>query len=154
MFTFKNYLITLSLLLFLSTAIAESREEAEIAVQQAFYDWCQAIEKAKGNPEVIVKFYAPDAILLPTLSEEVLVNHEGGFNAYFKKLTSLPDVKCTPQKLITRLYTDTAVNSGLYKFTYKEEGHTETISARFTFVYQKYGDQWLINKHHSSKMPE
>lgn len=149
----KKYLIAISLILFFSNVYA-NKEETEIAVQQAFYNWCAAIGKAKGNPDVVVKFYAPDAILLPTLSEEVLVNEKGGLNAYFKKLTSLPEIKCTPQKLITRVYTDTAVNSGLYKFTYKDNGHTMTIPARFTFVYQKYGDEWLINKHHSSKMPK
>ena len=155
MIKIKKYLLASCLLLVFTSTFATTKHENEAAVQKAFYAWCAAIGQAKGNPQVVVKYYAPGAILLPTLSEEILVNKKGGLDGYFKKLTSLPDIQCTPQKLITRVYTDTAVNSGLYKFTYKnDKGHPEIISARFTFVYQKYDNQWLINKHHSSKMPE
>lgn len=156
MIKIKQILFISCLLIFTSVFADTTQNDNhnKVAVEKAFYDWCTAIGKAKGNPQVIVKFYAPDAILLPTLSEKVLVNHNGGLDAYFKKLTSLPDIQCVPQKLITRVYTDTAVNSGLYSFTYKEKGKTKTIPARFSFVYQKEGDQWLIYKHHSSKMPK
>lgn len=150
----QYFIVSCVLFIFTSSLFAENKHKNEKAVQDAYYAWCTAIGKAKGDPKLIVKFYAPDAILLPTLSHEILINHEGGLNAYFKKLTRLPDIKCIPEKLITRMYTDTAVNTGLYKFSYKEEdGKIITIPARFTFVYQQYGNQWLINKHHSSKMP-
>ena len=147
-------IIALSFIL-IAPAFAIGAQEDEGAVQKVYYEWCAAIGKAKGNPEVVVKYYAPDAILLPTLSSDVLENKNGGLNDYFKKLTSHKDIHCVTKKLITRMYPDTAVNSGLYDFVYTlDDGETKTIHARFTFVYQKYGDKWLINKHHSSKTPK
>src|SRR5690348_15580998 len=126
MIKLNSYVWIFPLLLLVHSVFAETKHEKELAVEKAYYSWCAAIGEAKGNPQVVVKFYATDAILLPTLSEHILVNKNGGLDAYFKKLTSYPDIKCTPQKLITRVYTDTAVNSGLYKFTYKENDQTIT----------------------------
>lgn len=145
-------IITFAFLAFHSAFADQTNPEVK-AVQDAYYAWCNAIGKAKGNPHEVVKFYAHDAILLPTLSNKIMINTEGGLDEYFKKLTSLPNIKCVPEKLMTRMFTDTAVNTGLYQFTYTEKGRKKVISARFTFVYQKYGDKWLINKHHSSKSP-
>src|SRR5437762_12012321 len=122
MIRIKQYFLAICLLLLFTSAFATNKNPNEAMVQKAYYDWCDAIGKAKGDPQVVVKFYAPDAILFPTLSAKVLVNHNGGLNDYFKKLTSLPNIQCSTQKLITRMYTDTAVNSGLYKFTFTENG--------------------------------
>lgn len=135
-------------------ALANARHTDEIAVKDAYYQWCNSIAKAHGDANVVTRFYSPNAILLPTLSEKILINKKDGLNAYFKKLTLLPNIKCTPKKLITRMYQGTAINSGLYVFSYMQNNKIMTIPARFTFVYTKENNQWLIIKHHSSKMPE
>ena len=50
-----------------------------------------------------------------------------------------------------RVFGDTAVNTGNYLTTI---GSNTPITLRYSFVYHKVGDQWLIVDHHSSRMPE
>lgn len=123
-------------------------------VEAAYQNWCRAIGVAKGNPAVVVKYYAPKAILLPTLSPKIMFNLNSGLDAYFKGFTAHQDIQCTTNKLITQVYGDIAINSGLYTFTYTDDSKNRVvIPARFTFVYQKLGSEWLIVNHHSSKIP-
>lgn len=122
-------------------------------VEDAYYGWCDAIGKAKGHAETVVKFYADGATLLPTLSPKLLVNTDGGLNDYFKTLTSMKDIKCSPDKLVTKMYGNIAVNVGFYQFSFTQNDKQQTLPARFTFVYEKQGNNWLITHHHSSKLP-
>ena len=43
-----------------------------------------------------------------------------------------------------------AIDSGLYVF----DTIGGQVPARYTFVYRKVGNDWLIAEHHSSAMPE
>ncbi len=47
-----------------------------------------------------------------------------------------------------------AIDTGTYRFTLTTDGQQRTVDARYTFVYEKVGDEWLIVNHHSSAMPE
>lgn len=128
----------------------------EVGVQKAYHEWVAAIGQAKGDPAAMVKFYAPHAVLLPTLSSEIMINHQGGLDGYFQNLTSFPNIHCVSEQLMTRVLSpDTAMNSGLYKFTYDnpETGETQTLLARFNFIYQEVDGEWLIVSHHSSVRP-
>lgn len=148
------FFISLFLIFFISSAIADSNED-EIIVKDKYYQWCNSIAKAHGDAKVMTRFYAPEAILLPTLSQKIFSNTNGELDEYFKMLTSYPDIKCIPKSLNTRMYKETAINSGLYTFSYQDKtGKTVQIPARFTFVYHKENNDWLIIKHHSSKMPK
>lgn len=122
-------------------------------VEQRYYAWCQSIGTAKGDASQIVRFYAPGAMLLPTVSSKMLVNKHGGLDQYFQKLTSYPKIQCHPQKLITNIRNNLAFNSGFYSFSFVKNGKAQTLPARFSFVYKKHGNQWLIIKHHSSTLP-
>ena len=147
--------LSIVLLLLLSNACLAALTPQEQAVKKAYEGWCNAIGTAKGDPKVVVAYYAPNAILLPTLSGKMLKNENGGLDDYFKKLTSLPNTKCKTDKEIIHMHGDLATNSGFYTFSYTDKnGKTKEIPARYTFVYKKTGDQWLIIKHHSSKTPE
>jgi uncharacterized protein (TIGR02246 family) len=146
--------LLLCLLLLFSSASFAMENPVKTDVENAYHAWCAAIATAKGKPDVVVKFYAPDAILLPTLSPEILVNRQGGLDAYFAGLTSNQNTKCTPGKLITRLYGDIAINTGLYTFSYVDKkGQNQVIPARFTFIYKKQDNGWQIIEQHSSKLP-
>ena len=150
---FKRSLFVAVFFLFSLTAIADNSADIK-ALVTTYHDWCDAIGNAKGDPAVVVKYYAPGAILLPTLSPKILINTQGGLDAYFTKFTSHTNIKCIPEKLITRVYDENiGMNTGLYAFTYIENGKTETVKARFSFFYKKNSNQWLIINHHSSKLP-
>ena len=124
-------------------------------VQAVYYAWTKALIAAKGNPTNIVKLYAPDAILLPTLSDEIKFNNEGQLAPYFKTLTSNDQLSVKPQRLKTFVSGDVAVNTGTYTFSYMSADHKLVeLPARFTFVYKLSGEKtWLIITHHSSVLP-
>lgn len=42
---------------------------------------------------------------------------------------------------------------GYYTFTYTKNEETQTLPARYSFVYVKRNGQWMIVDHHSSAMP-
>lgn len=146
----KNYFL-IALLFFLTSGVYAETDQA--AVEKVYYSWCESIGKARGEAEKVVKYYAPGAILLPTLSPDILVNTQNGLNAYFTNLTSNPNIKCIPHKLITMMEGNIAINSGTYTFSYGEKGETIIIPARFTFIYKKIGNDWKIITHHSSQLP-
>lgn len=144
----------ISLLFVFSSGFALiSKDERNI--QNTYQAWCSAVAESKGNPEVMTKFYAPDAILLPTLSPKVLVNKNNGLDPYFISFTGHKNIKCTTNKVLVQFYGDFAISAGLYTFTYlNQNGQTITLPARFNFVYKKNDGHWLIVNHHSSLLPK
>jgi hypothetical protein len=44
-----------------------------------------------------------------------------------------------------------AINTGNYE---TKVGDADPVRLRYSFVYRKIGDEWLIVDHHSSRMPE
>ncbi len=123
--------------------------KTEKDILQLFTEWNQALQT--GNPDEVVKLYAENAILLPTLSDRVRHSH-AEFRDYFVHF--LPN---GPQGSIdeanVRIFGDIAINSGVYTFRFAR-GPFESVQARFTYVYQWTGSRWLIIEHHSSGMPE
>ena len=130
-----------------SSAMPESPEQ-EIA--QLFDRWNASLQT--GNPDEVLKNYAPDAILLPTVSNKVRHNL-AEVKDYFQNF-----LKLKPQGVINernvRVFDEVAIDSGIYTFSLIKDGKPAEVRARYTFVYHKVGDQWLISEHHSSMMPE
>jgi hypothetical protein len=54
---------------------------------------------------------------------------------------------------LTRVYGDTAINSGAYTFAAVIQGQPRSFPARFSFTYRKVEGRWLIADHHSSALP-
>ncbi len=116
-----------------------------------FDRWNEAL--LSGDPHQVAHLYAPDAILLPTVSNKVRHNHAEIADYFAHFLLKRPSGKILESNI--RVYGDLAINSGIYEFTLSPEGKSvSVIQARFTFVYRKTGDDWLIIEHHSSAMPE
>lgn len=114
-----------------------------------FVKWNDALQTE--DPGNVVACYAEDAILLPTVSAKVRHNHEEIRDYFVHFLSKKPNGRITEQNI--RIYDNIAINSGLYTFSLAEDdGHTD-VPARFTFVYRKYEDGWLIIEHHSSILP-
>jgi uncharacterized protein (TIGR02246 family) len=122
--------------------------KAQIAA--LFEQWDRSLQT--GNPSEVAKNYADDAILVPTVSNKVRHTHPE-IEDYFEHFLKLnPDGRIEEQNIQT--YCDVAVNSGIYTFAVVKDGQPSEMRARFTFVYHKVGDRWLIVDHHSSGMPE
>ncbi len=118
------------------------------AVEQTFQAWIAAV--SSGKTENITKLYAPDAVLLPTFSPKVH-NTPTLRKGYFETIAALKKLVVTVQEQHLRVFGDIAINSGLYTFTHEKDGKTVAVPARFTFVYEKTPQGWVIAEHHSSK---
>ena len=120
-------------------------EEQVIAL---FGDWNDAL--ATGNPDVVTSMYAEDAVLLPTVSNQVRHNHAEIRDYFVAFLAKQPQGVITESN--ARVLSETlATNAGVYVFTF---GDGSTVSARFNYTYELHGGAWKIIQHHSSAMPE
>jgi hypothetical protein len=101
----------------------------------------------------VVKLYDKEAVLLPTLAPQPLLTQEQRME-YFGKLTAKPKLTATvDDEHLKILDNDNAVISGLYTFRFEQDGKTVAIPARYSFVYEKKKEGWMIVEHHSSKVP-
>ena len=112
-----------------------------------FEQWNSALQT--GDPKQVAALYASDAILLPTVSNQVRHNHAEIEDYFVHFLAKEPQGKIDESNV--RTFGDMAINSGVYTFTFKEG---VTVQARFTFVYRWNGQRWMIVEHHSSAKPE
>jgi len=121
-------------------------DEKEIA---ALFDrWNNSLRS--GDAHMVVANYATPSVLLATLSNKPRVTAEEKEDYFHHFLENKPfghidwrwiEVDC-----------NTAVDVGLYTFTFEKTG--AQVKARYTFTYRWNGRQWLITSHHSSAMPE
>jgi uncharacterized protein (TIGR02246 family) len=116
-----------------------------------FDDWNAAL--ATGDPEQVADLYAPDAVLLPTVSPQIRTTRAEIVDYFAHLLTSKPQAEIT-REVITVLDRDDAINTGLYTFTLTRDGVVQQVPARYTFVYQRTDGVWRIINHHSSVVPE
>jgi uncharacterized protein (TIGR02246 family) len=129
-----------------STTLPTNQEVAVL-----FDRWNQAL--ATGNPELVADRYASDAVLLPTVSNEVRADRAGIVDYFEHFLENEPNGQILESNVKVLGPTD-AIDAGTYRFTLTADGQQSTVDARYTFVYEKVGDEWLIVNHHSSAMPE
>ena len=113
-----------------------------------FDQWNTALSTL--NPDTVTALYADNAVLLPTVSNQVRHNHEE-IRDYFVGF-----LQKSPQGVVdefnVNILSDTHVtNSGVYTFTF---GDGSKVSARFSYLYVASDDGWKILQHHSSAMPE
>lgn len=88
-----------------------------------------------------------------TLSPTLLVGKQAVRGYFERAFKALPGHRVTFGEQRVRIYGDIAINSGYYTFTYVKDGQAQSIPARYSFVYRKRGDKWLIVDHHSSATP-
>ena len=70
---------------------------------------------------------------------------------YFEATVANPPTMAFVEPMHIRVFGDTAVNTGNYVTRF---GTNNPLTLRYSFVYHKVGDRWLIVDHHSSRMPE
>jgi len=116
-----------------------------------FDKWNAAL--ATGNPENVADLYAPNAVLVPTVSNQIRTNRAGIVDYFTHFLEGKPRGKID-RSIITVMDPQTAINSGIYTFTLIQDGQQKNLEGRYTFVYEKQNGRWLIVNHHSSELPE
>jgi len=122
----------------------------EPQIEALLGQWLQRL--AGQDPEHLAALYAPDAVLLPTISDQVARTPADIIDYFLHFMTGKPEGRLLDGTV--RVMGDVAVHSGIYRFTMTAlEGRPE-LDARFTFVYQRIADEWKIVAHHSSAMPE
>jgi len=128
------------------TETCKATSEPEIA---ALFDrWNQSL--LTGDPHKVVANYAERSILLPTLSNKPRLTVAEKEDYFHHFLENRPSGKIDFRSI--ELGCNSAVDSGLYTFTFAKTG--AVTKARFTYTYRWDGAQWLITSHHSSLMPE
>jgi uncharacterized protein (TIGR02246 family) len=124
------------------------RRASEQEIIALFDRWNASLKT--GDPHQVVANYAARSILLPTVSNGPRLTPADKEDYFRHFLESRPsgvidlrfvDIAC-----------DTAVDAGLYTFTFGATG--QVVHARYTFTYRWEGGKWLITSHHSSAMPE
>ena len=112
-----------------------------------FEQWNNALQT--GDPKQVVALYETNAILLPTVSNQVRHNHAEIEDYFVNFLAKGP--KGVINESNVRTFGDVAINSGVYTFTFSDGA---SVQARFSYVYRWNGQAWKIVEHHSSAMPE
>jgi len=117
-------------------------------IVQLFSNWNDAIQT--GDPDKVTAMYAEDAVLLPTVSNQVRHNHSEIRDYFVSFLAKSPRGEINESN--PRQLTDDLVsNTGVYTFTF---GDGAQVMARYSYLYKCIGGEWKILEHHSSMMPE
>ncbi len=118
--------------------------------RQALLRWAEAVNS--GNIDALLGLYADDAILVPTMQDDI-GGHADERREYFEMFLANPNLTCEIDNLRKRIShkLGTVVVGGHYTFTFLREGETQTVPARFLFTFEEVDGNWLITGHHSSK---
>ncbi|MGW0713024.1 SgcJ/EcaC family oxidoreductase [Streptomyces sp. NPDC002643] len=137
----------------LAGAGAAPKKPSEKEIAALFDGWNASLRT--GDAEKVADRYAKDAVLLPTLSNEVR-SDRAGIVDYMEHFLENKPVGKKIETHINVLDSDSALDAGVYQFTLtdKNTGEKSVVEARYTYEYEKRNGVWKIVNHHSSAMPE
>ena len=116
-------------------------------VQLLFDRWNAALQTK--DPEQVAMLYSRDAILLPTLSDMPLPDHETIVDYFSHFLAKSPKGSIDQREII--IGCNMLQDAGLYSFNF-DDG--TTAEARYSFIYMLEDGEWKISHHHSSLQPD
>lgn len=133
-------------------AFADRTESCQAAsateIASLFDRWNQSLQT--GDAQKVVDNYAPESLLLPTVSNQPRVTPAEKLDYFQHFLENQPSGKIDMRRI--ELGCNTAWDAGLYTFTFAKTG--ASVSGRYSYTYRWNGSKWLITSHHSSAMPE
>ena len=101
----------------------------------------------------VVDLYDEEGLLLGTFSDEIRMGKEK-IREYFKYFLAQKPKASVVDSVTHMIGDDILVANGFYDFEVdSNNGERELAHARFTFVFQKQGQDFKILSHHSSVMP-
>src|SRR5262249_8381098 len=110
---------------------------------------------ASQSAKAMADNYAPDARLWGTIEKVQDIGSQAIAKYFENTVAKLPTRKVVIGEHPVRVYGSTAVASGRYDFQFTlEDGTAGTFPARFSMVFVKSGETWLIVDHHSSPLPK
>jgi len=133
---------------FASTSTEACKAVSEQEVAALFDRWNVSLQS--GDPDKVVANYADGSVLLPTVSNQPRLTVAEKKDYFIQFQQSQPAGEIDSRTI--QIGCNTAVDTGLYTFTYGTTG--ASVKARYTYTYSWDGEQWLITSHHSSAMPE
>ncbi|MFG6177944.1 nuclear transport factor 2 family protein [Halomonas sp. THAF12] len=112
-----------------------------------------AIAVSRGEKETLLSLYAEDAILVPTVANDVRDNRLAR-QAYFDDFLAKEALTCELGEFSRRVSRKlgTVVIGGHYTFGHLLNGEMITIPARFLFTFEEIVGEWKITGHHSSQL--
>lgn len=130
----------------------ECKATTSSEIQALFTRWNDSLLSLDYH-RVVSENYAPDSILLPTVSNIPRITVESKEDYFHHFLENKPSGAVTFSYV--QIGCNTAVDSGLYTFTFNVDkpGVPKEVHARYTFTYVWTGTKWLISSHHSSVNP-
>jgi uncharacterized protein (TIGR02246 family) len=150
-----NVRLSLMLSLFLAIAPIHAQPAAPAdttIVTAATAAWAEAFNSR--DPKRIVALYAPDAVFWGTTAKTIATTPAAIWE-YFKDAGQRPWTRVSIDAQHPRVFGAIAIVSGSYTFSEVRDGASTNVrAARFTFVFRRDGDRWLIVEHHSSRVPE
>ncbi|MCB2255073.1 SgcJ/EcaC family oxidoreductase [Pseudomonas chlororaphis] len=134
------------------TVAAQPQSQGDREIAGLFDRWNAALQS--GSAKNVTSLYAADAILQPTVSNQVRTT-PAQIQDYFEHFLAGKPVGQINYREIRHLGADAAMDSGVYTFTLHDAGGaTRQVQARYTFLYERVDGQWKILNHHSSAMPQ
>lgn len=124
--------------------------EPRPAVKEALVEWVRALEAHDAARAVAL--YDKDSVMLSAFAIDPITTPEGLLK-YYKKVVGQQNIHIVVTAENIREFGDVAVNTGLYRFHYEQEGEPMDYPARFSFVYVLKDGKWTIISHHSSIVP-
>ncbi|EPV3677957.1 MULTISPECIES: SgcJ/EcaC family oxidoreductase [Enterobacter cloacae complex] len=131
-----------------ATTPATDCVKADKAAIEGLFDRWNASLKT-GDAKKVADTYLTDAVLLPTVSNQVRLTDAERVDYFEHFLKKKPVGKIDSRTI--RIGCNKAIDTGTYTFTFADK---TTVSARYTFTYAWDGSDWKISSHHSSAMPE
>jgi uncharacterized protein (TIGR02246 family) len=128
--------------------MASCKVSSQAEIAGLFERWNKSLISA--DPQQVLSNYAADSVLLPTLSNVPRLTPAAKEDYFEHFLHNRPSGKIDSRTI--QLGCNSAVDIGLYTFTFAKTG--AVVHARYTYTYVWDGQQWLISSHHSSGMPE
>lgn len=116
-----------------------------------FDRWAAAL--ATKDPKTVAALFASDAILEPTISNQIRDTPEE-IEAYFIDFLKQSPKPTINERAIRILDDNTAVDAGVWTFDLQSNGKAVWVTARYSFVWEKRDGVWQIQLLHSSQMPE
>ena len=109
---------------------------------------------ATKNPDRVAALFAPDAVLLATVSNRPRTTPAAVRDYFVSFLKNSPVGRIDTSTIRLGCNTASRVGTWTVALTDPKTGGKTDVKARYSFIYKYQGGRWWIDHLHSSKMPE